>query len=153
MSVNSAEFSAARIRHCRLVHAARRGMRQQVEAELRTVTADEIAITEAAKLVQAGRSDEAFRGLLERFTEMFGEWQDEGADDLPDNVGSLPITELDIPVEWIAELERVLNNREPMSVGQLLGHTPEAIIKIRKIGKKGWREIRRVLNELGLGSA
>lgn len=152
MSLDSADFSAARIRHCRLVHAARRGMRQQVEAELRAVTADEIAIAEAAKLVQSGRSDEAFRMLLERFTEMFGEWQGEAADGLPDELSMLPIAELDMPDGFVWELERILNNREPMTVGQLLGHPPEAIIKIRKIGKKGWREIRQALKDLGLGN-
>ena len=149
----------ARIRFARLVHAAKRGDWGYVKTELGKVSDEEIDVADAARFMQIATKECVLDFLASRFKATFGTDEISGVTDERLAAGgnsAVLLQDTGIPPEWVESLERVLNGRLPMTVADLLQHTPEKIAKVgydkgrSRIGKKGWKEIRRILAEEGL---
>lgn len=150
------EIHPTRIRFLRLVHAAKRGLWDEVEKELKTVTDEEIDLAQAATLLQIGATKECVLDfLVAKFKELFGRDEIDGSEnesiEALAEASSRLLSETGINPDWIKAIERILNKREPMTVAAMLKYEPERIMKIRCIGKKGWLEIRSILRDAGLG--
>ena len=150
---------AARIRFARLVHAARRGDWDYIEGELKRVSDEEIDVADAARLMQIATRQCVLDFLASRFKATFGSDEISGVLDERLAAGgntAVYLKDTGIPPEWVESLERVLNQRNPMTVADLSQHMPERIAKIgddrgrSRIGKKGWLEIKRILAAEGL---